>query len=87
MTVESSSPFRYDPRLVEELDHVKIDERPSQKKEDIGARLKRGIEFLSPVFPSMPMDTGKPSVNALVESWQLAQDTVPSADKDLSWNR
>ena len=37
-----------------------------------------------PICPRMPFENGWPSVKACFGSWQLAQETVPSAESRLS---
>src|SRR6266849_7816571 len=43
-------------------------------------------EFRWPTRPSMPIETGRPSVKARAGSWQVAHATVPSADNRPSKN-
>src|SRR6266849_7743756 len=42
--------------------------------------------FLWPTRPTMPIETGRPSVKARAGSWQVAHATVPSADNRPSKN-
>src|SRR5438067_10224750 len=58
--------------------------RPSQNCSSLYARLNTVGALRPPSWPRMPLENGCPSVNASFGSWQVAHETVLSADSRLS---